>query len=206
MALELWLGFVLASAALLIIPGPTVMVVVGRALSHGRQSAWRTVPGVALGDLTAMTLSAAGLGAMLATSAALFTAVKILGAGYLIWLGVQMWRSGPAAPLAKNANPTSPNLFLQSYTVTALNPKSIIFFVAFVPQFLSPAAPLVPQLVILIATFVTLAALNAAVYALVAGSVRSSLRRPSVGVWLDRVGGSVLIGAGAMMLAWRRAT
>jgi threonine/homoserine/homoserine lactone efflux protein len=207
MSLQLWLGFVLASIALLIIPGPTLMLVVGRALSHGRQSALRTVPGVALGDRTAIKLSAAGLGAVLATSAALFTAVKLVGAAYLFWLGVQMWRGDPASPTVATApSAASPNLFLQAYTVTALNPKSIIFFVAFVPQFLSPATPLLPQLLVLIPTFVALAALNAALFALVAGSVRGTVQRPGVRLWLDRLGGSVLIGAGAMMLAWRRAT
>ena len=143
MSLELWLGFVLASIALLIIPGPTIMLVVGRALSAWPAERLATVPGVALGDLTAITLSAAGLGAVLATSAALFTAVKLARRRLSVLARRPDVASGPAGPdLATDDRHGRPNMFLQAYTVTALNPKSIIFFVAFVPQFLSPAAPL----------------------------------------------------------------
>ena len=85
MSVEVWLGFVLASACLLVIPGPTLILVVSRALAGGRHTAWSTVPGVALGDLTAMTLSAAGLGAVLAASATLFTVIKLAGAAYLAY-------------------------------------------------------------------------------------------------------------------------
>jgi threonine/homoserine/homoserine lactone efflux protein len=207
MPLELWLAFVLASTLLLVIPGPTVMLVVGQALAAGRRSAWATVPGVGLGDLTAMTLSVLGLGAVLAASATLFTAVKLTGAAYLVWLGLQLWRSSPshadAQPQVRERRPRA--MFLEAYTVTALNPKSIVFFVAFVPQFLTAGAPLLPQLVILVATFVLLAMLNAVAFALLAGSVRGSVQRPAVRLWLDRLGGAVLIGAGAMVAAWRRA-
>lgn len=212
MTLDLWLAFVAASAALLVLPGPTVLLVAGNALTGGRRTARFTVPGVMLGDLTAITLSAAGLGAVLATSATLFTLVKLAGAGYLLWLGLKLWRSRPdqsmpaLEPSAGMAVPqrTPRALFLQSYAVTALNPKSIIFFVAFVPQFLLPGAPLLPQLLVLVPTFVALAGLNALLFALLAGSLGGRARRPAVRLWLDRLGGSVLIAAAGMMLAWRR--
>ena len=207
MSIELWLGFVLASSLLLVVPGPTVMLVTGQALAHGRRSALATVPGVALGDLTAITLSCAGLGAVLAASAGLFTLLKLAGAAYLLWLGLKLWRTAPppvdGAPPAPRA---AGSLFAEAYLVTALNPKSIMFFVAFVPQFLVPTSPLLPQLLILIPTFVALAALNAALFALLAGSLHGRLGRPSLRRWLDRLGGTVLIGAGLWMLAWRRAT
>ena len=206
MSLELWLGFVVASSVLLVIPGPTLMLVLGHALAHGRRSAWSTVPGVALGDLTAISLSCAGLGAVLATSATLFTLLKLAGAAYLFWLGVKMWRTSPTDPTTAPSAPRSArSMLMEAYTVTALNPKSIVFFVAFVPQFLAPASPLLPQLLVLIPTFVALAALNAALFALLAGTLRGSVQRPVVRLWLDRLGGTVLIGAGAWMLAWRRA-
>lgn len=205
MSIELWLGFVLASSLLLVVPGPTVMPVTGQALAHGRRSALATVSGVALSDLTAITLSCAGLGAVLAASAGLFTLLRLAGAAYLLWLGLKMWRA-PAPPV--DGAPPSPlparGLFAEAYLVTAL--KSIVFFVAFVPQFLVPTSPLLPQLLVLIPTFVALAALNAALFALLAGSLRGSLGRPSLRRWLDRLGGTVLIGAGLWTLAWRRAT
>ena len=207
MSIQLWVGFVLASSLLLVVPGPTVMLVTGQALAHGRRSALATVPGVALGDLTAITLSCAGLGAVLATSAGLFTLLKLAGAAHLLWLGLKLSRTAP--PPVDGAPPpprAARSLFAEAYLVTALNPKSIMFFVAFVPQFLVPTSPLLPQLLILIPTFVALAALNAALFALLAGSLRGRLGRPSLRRWLDRLGGTVLIGAGLWMLAWRRAT
>src|SRR5271167_2776694 len=99
MALDHWLAFVAASAVLLAIPGPTVLLVISYALGHGRRSATSTVAGVALGDFTAMTASMLGLGALLATSAALFTGLKWVGAAYLVFLGIKLWR----APVAEAA-------------------------------------------------------------------------------------------------------
>src|SRR6478736_4917315 len=94
MAFETWLAFVAASAVLLVIPGPTILLVVSYALGRGWKVAAPVATGVALGDLTAMTLSMLGVGALLATSAALFTALKWIGAAYLIYLGVKLWRAG----------------------------------------------------------------------------------------------------------------
>ena len=135
-----------------------------------------------MGDLTAISLSCAGLGAVLATSATLFTLLKLAGAAYLFWLGVKMWRTSPTDPTTAPSAPRSArSTLMEAYTVTALNPKSIVFFVAFVPQFLAPASPLLPQLLVLIPTFVALAALNAALFALLAGSLRGSVQRPASG-------------------------
>ena len=92
MSFELWMTFALASAALLTIPGPTVLLVVSYALGGGRRTGWATVPGVTLGDFTAMTVSLLGAGAILAASATLFTVMKLAGAAYLVWLGIQLWR------------------------------------------------------------------------------------------------------------------
>ena len=90
MPIETWLAFVAASAVLLVIPGPTILLVVSYALGQGRRVALPVAAGVALGDFTAMTLSMLGLGALLATSATLFTVLKWIGAGYLIWLGIKL--------------------------------------------------------------------------------------------------------------------
>src|SRR5690242_17486815 len=99
MAFDHWLAFVAASAVLLAIPGPTVLLVISYALGHGRRAAWGTVAGVTLGDFTSMTASLVGLGAVLATSATLFTALKWAGAIYLIYLGVRLW----GAPVTDDA-------------------------------------------------------------------------------------------------------
>ena len=162
MSWELWIAFVAASSALLAIPGPTVLIVVSYALGKGRQSAWATVPGLTLGDFTAMTVSLMGAGAVLAASAELFTVLKLAGAAYLIWLGIKLWRARPDPGVTTGAaiGGDGRQMFLNSFVVTALNPKSIVFFIAFVPQFIDPAAPVLWQFVILETTFLFLAAVE----------------------------------------------
>src|SRR3712207_6098413 len=121
MTLESWTAFALASLALLAVPGPTILLVVGQSLgAGGRRGALPRVAGVALGDLTAMTLSLAGLGAVLAASAILFTLLKWAGAAYLVWLGLRLWR----APVMAEAAPPLPagRAMRDAWLVTALNP------------------------------------------------------------------------------------
>lgn len=207
MSIETWFAFVVAAAILLAIPGPTVTLVVGYALGVGRRAAWATVAGVALGDFTAMTLSLAGLGAVLAASATLFTVLKWIGAAYLIYLGIRLWR---AEPTIDDGGPSSAKpagaILWHAFAVTALNPKGILFFVAFVPQFINANEPVLPQLIVLEITFVTMAALNAALYAALAGRARRLVRRRDVLKAVNRVGGGILIGAGIAAVAWKRAS
>ncbi len=208
MPLDLWLTFVAAATALLLIPGPTVLLVLSYAISQGRRVAVASALGVATGDLIAMTASLAGLGALVLASATAFTILKWIGAAYLVWLGIKLLRSAPSGGLAPTDVPATraSRIFGHTATVTALNPKSIAFFIAFVPQFLQPQAPLAPQFAILIATFVTLAALNALAYALLADRLRTTIGRPSVLTGLTRLGGAALIGMGLMTATLRRAT
>ncbi len=208
MTLELWLTFVAASTALLLILGPTVLLVLSYALSKGRSVALASAAGVALGDLVAMTASLLGLGALVLASATLFTALKWVGAVYLVWLGIRLIRSAPSQGLAvpAQADIGAAGVFGHAAAVTALNPKSIAFFIAFVPQFLTADAPLAPQFAILIATFVSLATLNTLAYALLADRLRSVIARPSALTWITRAGGGALIGMGALTATLRRGT
>ncbi|MCF1435169.1 LysE family translocator [Agrobacterium vitis] len=210
MTFQIWLAFVATAAVVLAIPGPTIVLVISYALGHGRSVAKATVAGVALGDFTAMTASMLGLGALLATSAMVFTLLKYIGAAYLIYLGIKLWR----APVmtrqeAEDGSQLSAEkplrIFLHTYAVTALNPKSILFFVAFLPQFLNTAEPLALQMVIFEATFLVLATLNAATYAIMASMARKSIRKPNVQRWVNRTGGSLMIGAGLVAAGWRKA-
>ena len=205
MALDHWLAFVATSAVLLAIPGPTVLLVISYALGHGRRSASSTVAGVGLGDFTAMTASMLGLGALLATSAALFTVLKWVGAAYLVFLGIKLWRAPVAEAAVDAAAPIARpgRIFLHAYAVTALNPKSIVFFIAFLPQFLDGARAVLPQLVIFEASFLALATLNALGYALLASAARRTIRKPRVQRAVNRTGGTLLIGAGALAATWR---
>lgn len=207
MPVELWIGFALSSAVLVAIPGPTVMLVVSYALTRGRRSAWATVPGVALGDLTAMTLSLLGAGAVLAASAALFTALKLVGAVYLVVLGVRLWRAAPRmAPPHARAPDRTGRTFLHAFAVTALNPKGIVFFIAFLPLFVSQDRPILPQFALLVGTFVVLATLNAIIWAVLAAELRARLDSPAALRRLNRAGGSLLLGAGAITALAHRAT
>lgn len=208
MTFELWLAFVAASTALLLIPGPTVLLVLSYALSKGRSVAMTSAAGVAVGDLIAMSASLAGLGALVLASATLFTILKWVGAAYLIWLGIKLIRSAPTAGLSvpQSADVTARQVFFHTAGVTALNPKSIGFFIAFVPQFITPHAPILPQFATLIATFVALAALNAFAYAILADRLRHVIARPSILGWITRAGGSALILMGLLTATLRRST
>jgi len=201
-----WLAFAAASAVLLAIPGPTVLLVISYALGHGRKAATGIVAGVALGDLTAMTASMLGLGALLAASAALFTALRWVGGAYLIYLGIKLWRAPVQSADAAQALPVKPlRMLAHAYAVTALNPKGIVFFVAFVPQFLVASRPFWPQVLLLETTFVTLAIVNSTLYSLMASAARQRLREPRVQRAVHRTGGSILVGAGIFAAVWRRA-
>jgi threonine/homoserine/homoserine lactone efflux protein len=197
MSVEVWIAFVAASTILLIIPGPTVLLVVSYALGQGWRAALPMAVGVALGDFTAITLSMLGVGALLATSAGLFTALKWLGAAYLIWLGVKLWRAGGTLEAEPRTDRASAAKMLgHAWLVTALNPKSITFFVAFLPQFLNPELSFVTQMLIFEATFLVLAFANALGYAVVASRARRLAGNPRAISWFNRAGGTLLIGAG----------
>lgn len=206
MSFDLWLAFVAASTLLLLIPGPTVLLVLSYALSKGRSVAVASAAGVAMGDFLAMTASLLGLGALVLASATAFTVLKWIGAVYLVWLGIRLIRSAPKEGLAPARDVEASGVFGHAATVTALNPKSIAFFIAFVPQFIDPQTALLPQFVILIATFVSLAAVNALAYALLADRLRQMIARPGILAWVTRAGGVTLIGMGVLTATLRRAT
>ena len=209
MDIQVWVAFVAASVVLLMIPGPTIVLVLTYALTQGRRVAVASAAGVATGDLIAMTASLLGLGAVVLASATLFTALKWVGAAYLVWMGVGMIRAAGGQTLGRLADVpdlTPRRVFGNAMIVTALNPKSIVFFIAFVPQFLMVDRPLAPQFAVLIATFVTLAAVNALAYALLADGMRATIRRSAVLAWMTRAGGGVLIAMGLLTATLRKAT
>ncbi len=204
MTLETWLAFAAASAVLLVIPGPTILLVVSYALGQGWRTALPMAVGVALGDFTAMTLSMLGIGALLMASATLFTVLKWLGAAYLIWLGIKLFRAGGTLGAEPRRDAASAaKMLAHAWLVTALNPKSITFFVAFLPQFLDRHADFWTQMAIFEATFLVLAFCNAFGYALVAARARSVFSSERAIRIFNRTGGSLLIGAGVATVAMR---
>ena len=206
MSIESWLAFVAASAVLLIIPGPTILTVVSYSMAHGRRANVPLVAAVALGDSTALVVSLLGLGALLATSAAWFTAIKWVGGLYLLYLGIKLLRAGIiAADLTAAPVPGSRwRLFANTWLVTALNPKGIVFFVAFLPQFINPDADTTRQLWILAITFVVMATLNSALYAMFAAAAGRLLASPRALRRFNIAGGSLLSTAGVWALLARR--
>ncbi|HLF76258.1 MAG TPA: LysE family translocator [Dehalococcoidia bacterium] len=206
MSIELWTAFVVASAILLVIPGPTILTVISYSMAHGRRANVPLVAAVALGDSTALLVSLLGLGALLATSAFWFTVVKWAGGLYLLYLGIQLLRAGiSSSELVAPASPGSRwKLFANTYLVTALNPKGIVFFVAFLPQFISAGAGAMQQLWVLAVTFVTMATVNATLYAVFAASARKALSSPRAQRWFKLAGGSLLSVAGIWALLAKR--
>ena len=207
-ALDTWLAYAAATTVLLVIPGPTILTVISYSLTHGRRANVALVAGVALGDSTALVLSLVGLGAMLAASAALFTAVKWAGGLYLVYLGIRMLRGGAVDLPAEGGVPTRleshRRVFFNTWLVTALNPKGIVFFIAFLPQFLRPGPDVAAQLWVLAVTFVVLATLNAALYAVFASRARKFLATPRARRGFNLAGGSLLTAAGVWALFARR--
>ena len=200
MSIEVYLAFVAAACVLLIIPGPTITLVATTAMMRGQAAGMAMVSGVVLGDLVAVVLSLLGVGAILSASATLFTVLKWCGAAYLIWLGIGMWRhTGEGPKLGEAPADDHRALSRKAFLVTVLNPKSILFFVAFLPQFVDPAHAAWPQLVLLGGTFVVLGGLNAALYAMLAGRSAAMFTSTARRI-VQRVGGSFLIGAGAFAI------
>ncbi|MGB3831624.1 MAG: LysE family translocator [Mesorhizobium sp.] len=204
MPFETWAAFAAASAILLVIPGPTILLVVSYALGQGWRTALPMAVGVALGDFTAMTLSMLGIGALLAASATVFTLLKLAGAAYLIFLGIKLFRAGGTLRAEPRTDAASAaKMMAHAWLVTALNPKSITFFVAFLPQFLDRHGDFPTQMAIFEATFLALAFCNALGYAVVAARARNLVRNPRAIRMMNRTGGTLLVGAGIATMAIR---
>ena len=206
MTLESLFAFTIAAAVILAIPGPTVALVLGHSLVYGKRATWPLVLGVVLGDLMAMIVSLMGLGAIMAASASLFTLFKWSGAVYLVYMGVSMWRSNLELPnsATKIARKKFTHLFRSAFLVTVFNPKSIIFFVAFFPQFITPSYDLSIQLVTLGSIFLVLTVVSVVVYAGFAVRMRALLNTAASQRWLRRGSGAALVGIGVLTASAQR--
>ncbi len=206
MSFELWLAFVAASTIVLVIPGPTILTVVSYSISHGRRANIPLVAAVALGDSTALLFSLLGLGALLAASLFWFTVIKVIGGMYLLYLGIRLLRkdAGPAEFFSPDRPESTLKLFTNTYLVTTLNPKSIMFFIAFLPHFIDHTSRVAPQMWLLAATFVILATINSALYAVFAASARRLLSSSHAQRRFNLAGGSLLSIAGIWSLLAKR--
>ena len=201
MPLETWLAYTFVTATFLLIPGPTILLVISYSLISGKQVVFALLLGVGLGDIVAMILSFIGVGLLLQTVAIAFQFLKWIGAAYLIWLGIRMWRSASESMelSAITDNKVWHAIMANAFVITALNPKSIVFFLAFLPQFINSEKPFIPQSLILGSTFLMLAILSVLFYSMLASYTGQQMRLSLIHLWTNRIGGCLLICAGGMI-------
>lgn len=198
---SLLLAFVGASLVLALTPGPAVVYIVARTLAQGRACGLASVFGVALGNLANAVGAALGLAALFAVSSAAFTLVKWAGAAYLVYLGIRMWRAVPGLADAKPQVPVQPfrRIFRDGFVVALLNPKTTLFFAAFLPQFMDAHGSPLVQTLILGGIFVGVACCTDLVYVLAAGIVAPRLSGAARhAVWGNRIAGTSFIGLGVL--------
>ena len=201
MPLETWLTYALVTSSFLLIPGPTILLVISYSLIRGRQAVFALLLGVGLGDVVAMLLSFIGVGLLLQTVSIVFQFFKWIGAAYLIWLGIRMWRSESESLELTETIDTEVwhAIMANAFVITALNPKSIAFYLAFLPQFINSDKPFLSQALILGSTFLVLALVSVIFYSILASFTGQQLRLSLIHTWTNRIGGCLLIGAGIMI-------
>jgi homoserine/homoserine lactone efflux protein len=198
-----WLAFLLAATLIAVSPGPGAATSMSAGLRHGYGAALRAIGGLQSALLIQLAVVAAGLGTLLAASATAFAITKFLGAGYLVWLGIQKWRETPRAPGGEEtAGPEG--LFMQGLLVNLSNPKAIVFMAALMPQFIDPARAQWPQFVIIGATMCGIDVVVMSGYALLAARARRWLRDARAMRAQNRFFGGVFIGAGVLLAASER--
>jgi homoserine/homoserine lactone efflux protein len=202
-----WSAFAIAMTALCVVPGPAVLLVLSQALSHGTGKAVWSILGIVVAGTAWFVLSATGIGAVLTASYDLFFAVKWIGVAYLIWLGVAtFFRTSKLAVLKPAAGPADARrLFAGGFVLQMANPNVLLFFTAFLPQFVDPHAPLWPQIAILALTTAVIELVVQLCYAALAGQLRQMATAQRFAVITDRVAGVLLVAAGVGMAAIRRA-
>ena len=220
MSLNLWLLYVSLAAAVIASPGPSALLCVSHAVSHGARKTIATIVGGITASMTLMALSALGLGAVIAASDTWFQAIKWAGAAYLVYLGISAWRTRPAARQADGAEQVDVDvpavaaaaktagsawkLYRKGFMVGIGNPKDLLFFSALFPQFLDPSAPFAMQMTILGATWMVLDGSIMFAYALCGAKMMARLASGSAGQWFHRVTGGAFIAAGGLLATAQR--
>jgi threonine/homoserine/homoserine lactone efflux protein len=198
----LFTAFLLITAVLIVVPGPIVTLVISTGATQGVRAALTTVAGTSVGNVVLLACIAVGLNWVVAHTGLLFEALRWTGAAYLVWLGIQAWRrAGRAGAELKD---TGRRRFLRGFLVALSNPKTIVFFTAFLPQFLDPALPAAPQLAAMCIASALMAAVTDSAWAVAAGLGRAWLMKPARARFLGRLSGGVLIGGGLWLSLARR--
>ena len=204
---EQFFAFLLAALLITASPGPDNLMVLGMGISKGRRQGMAFGLGCALGCLSHTVLAVAGVSALIAASPLAFTALKVCGGLYLVWLGVQALRSrgGTQVRAVSDSEPSLMRLFLKGVFANAINPKVVLFFLSFLPQFVVAEHGQVGlQIALLGLTFTAQAALLFGLLGYFSGAIGQWIQRqPRVGLWLDRVAGAVFVALGLRLLATR---
>lgn len=205
MPLDLYLGFVAASALLILMPGPVVALIVSNSVGGGLRAGLTTVAGSTAAAFIHVCFVCAGLASLLALLGSAFFWIKWLGAAYLFYLGVRALMARPQALDADGAGlrKSPARTFVEAFLVGISNPKALMFFAAFFPLFLTATQPVLPQLLIMSATYLAVAAALDSLWALAASRARPLLIR--AGRWTNRVNGGVLVLAAASLAVSRKA-
>ena len=191
--------FALASLALAVVPGPAVLYIVAQSVPGGRRAGVVSALGISTGGLFHVLAAVIGLSAILAASAEAFTVVKLLGAAYLVWLGIRTLLSRDERIGGRAVEPTLGRTYRRGVVVNVLNPKTALFFLAFLPQFVDPDGSTRGQLAVLGIVFVVIALTSDLVWALVAGTAGGMLRRSRTFLRVQRyVSGTIFVGLGAL--------
>lgn len=202
-SLETVLIFTAAALVMNISPGPSNLYVMARSISQGPRAGMLAAFGLAIGSLVHVAGAALGLSVLFRTSALAYEILKYAGAGYLIWLGIQAWRDGgkPMDRVVVSLPRSAATILRESILVETLNPKTALFFLAFLPQFVDPAVGPLPTQIMILGVIVTLTAIPCdALVAFASGAVADRMRSaPWINRVQDRVSGSILIGLGAMI-------
>ena len=205
MTLSTYLLYVAAVALLIITPGPTMLMCMTNSINHGPRRAMTSVAGAVTSVLCVMVLSAMGLGALLAASETAFMVAKVAGAAYLIWLGIKTFRSDAVLQMEGQASAAPRRSFyLQGVLVGASNPKAVLFFAAFFPQFLNPAEAIAPQFAILALTFMAFEFTVLTLCALGVARLMPLLRSSTPVRWINRICGGLFTLMGGLLLLTRR--
>ena len=199
MSLSLWLGFLVAAILIAVSPGPGAAASMSAGLRYGYGSALRLIAGLQSALAIQLAIVAAGLGALLETSALAFDIVKFCGAAYLIWLGVQKWRALPQALDDAAPRLAQRGLFVEGLLVNLTNPKAIVFMAALTPQFVDPARPQAIQFAIIALTMCSVDTLVMSCYALLAARLGRWLHAPGALRAQNRLFGGIFVGAGVLL-------
>lgn len=192
---SLYLAFILATVLLSLFPGPNMALIVSSSIAHGTRFGFLSLVGTTAALAIQLALVAIGMSTVLATAGQWFDVLRWLGALYLVWLGVQSWRAPPPRLAAvETAGPSARRTVLRGVFVSLTNPKVLLFFGAFFPQFISPEKDLGVQLLVLSGTFLVVVASLDSVWAVLAGRARHWIARR--GRMINRLSGGMLVGAG----------